>query len=789
MKLCTKPALLTLLLFVAITLSSWAQTRIITGIVKDEASESLPFVNVIVINANDESIVAGTTTDLEGKFTLENIVFNDKHAIQFKSIGYEVHAISLENLPDQPLNVVLKENSQQLEEVVVKGQRQIVSQELGTLKFDVAKNKEIFAVNSTWEMLDKIPGVKTGEDGIKVNGKSSIQFIIDGRIQRVSSDQVEEILKSLNVDEVEDIKVHTAPSAEYESNVDVVIEIKTNRKLENGITGTETLNLYYGEYPKFNNSIYLDAKYGNVYVKSMIGLSRWRSVQVDESWRYANDELKAHKKMDWHHFPLNFFPSIDMGWDISGNDFAGLAYQNFTGKRREETNINDTFYENNEQINIFQSEGERNKTRQRHIINANYKRLFPKIEGQLSLGADWIISDNTDKQDLLTKSSENTESLESHVENAIRIGTYYADYKMPGGNAFDEIKFGSKLTSQTSNAIAQYTFYTDETNFEESRFDYQESIWAVYFNLSKQWEKVGYSIGLRTERFERSANVESVDSLTWQFIPNVSLSYNPSEDHNFNFSINRKVYRPQYQFLNPARFYLGPRNYSEGNPFLLPMFRTNTQLSYIFKGAYSITAYHTIDKNRQTQLPRVDEEGFTSYYRINLNEFIYTGLTIDVPVNIISDFWRMNLTYDIYHLSGDNYYKGELIKNDNTQWDANINNSFTLPKDLNIEMNFATSSPFKGYQSEGLGYSYNLSFSIRKKLMDGKANIVFRVNDLLDTNITMWNTNLNENEYIQYNNRYESRRMQLSFTYRFGNNKLKVKNKMNKGNIEEKNRL
>lgn len=81
------------------------------GVVKDAAGE--PLVGVTVMLASDRSI--GTVTDLNGNFTLPNVPEGKNILVSY--IGY-----AEQNLPahaGNPLNIILKEDTQTLDEVVV----------------------------------------------------------------------------------------------------------------------------------------------------------------------------------------------------------------------------------------------------------------------------------------------------------------------------------------------------------------------------------------------------------------------------------------------------------------------------------------------------------------------------------------------------------------------------------------------------------------------------------------------------------------------------------------------
>ncbi len=92
--------------------SSFMQQGVVTGLVTDESGEPLISVTVKVKG----SATQGTITDIDGKFSLSA---NIGDIIQFSYIGYTSQDVTLKDLT--PLNVVMVEDFQLLEEVIVVG--------------------------------------------------------------------------------------------------------------------------------------------------------------------------------------------------------------------------------------------------------------------------------------------------------------------------------------------------------------------------------------------------------------------------------------------------------------------------------------------------------------------------------------------------------------------------------------------------------------------------------------------------------------------------------------------
>ncbi len=70
------------------TLNSFAQNvGTVSGVVLDEKSEILPFTNVLLLKAKDSTLAKAVTSDIDGKFLIENASFNN-YLLKISMVGY-----------------------------------------------------------------------------------------------------------------------------------------------------------------------------------------------------------------------------------------------------------------------------------------------------------------------------------------------------------------------------------------------------------------------------------------------------------------------------------------------------------------------------------------------------------------------------------------------------------------------------------------------------------------------------------------------------------------------------
>lgn len=176
--------LLTLWAVWGISVGSFAQQITVNGVVQDTQSEPIIGANILV-----KGTANGTITDLDGNFQLTT----DADAMLVISfIGYQT-----QELPAQPvMNITLRDDSKQLEEVVVIGYGSVKKNDLsGSVVAIKAEDMNKGAVTSPQELIQgKVPGlyVSTGDgqpgagSSIRIRGGASLNasndplIVIDG---------------------------------------------------------------------------------------------------------------------------------------------------------------------------------------------------------------------------------------------------------------------------------------------------------------------------------------------------------------------------------------------------------------------------------------------------------------------------------------------------------------------------------------------------------------------------------------------------------------------------------
>lgn len=206
-------SLLLVFLFSLASSYAQAQTRTITGTVKDSDGSPLPGVTVVV-----KGTTTGAVTDVDGNYTLR---LNNPQGVTlvFSFVGFETQEIPLGN--QSTINVTLKTTSELLEDVVVVGYGQ-QKKETVVGSITQAKGDELLRAGSVTTISEALTGLLPGVSTMQAAGQpgsTAANILIRGRASWTSStplflvDGVERDFNNLDPNEIESISVLKDASA------------------------------------------------------------------------------------------------------------------------------------------------------------------------------------------------------------------------------------------------------------------------------------------------------------------------------------------------------------------------------------------------------------------------------------------------------------------------------------------------------------------------------------------------------------------------------------------------
>jgi len=354
---------------------------------------------------------------------------------------------------------------------------------------------------------------------------------------------------------------------------------------------------------------------------------------------------------------------------------------------------------------------------------------------------------------------------------------------------------GAKLSSVTTDNITLFEHldngeWINQIN-RSNNFVYEEEVLAGYVNANKAFGKVMVQAGLRVERTESSGNSVTLDqevkrSYTNLF-PSVSISHSINEKHNLSYSYSRRIYRPNYRLLNPFTDYLDEFTFSKGNPFLNPQYTNAFGVNYSLGRSLFISANYSYTKDAITDVIEQFSEANTTFQTTqNLDNQHSASLTISLP-KVWSEKWTTRLSWtNFYNAFESSIPSGQLS---NASWGSNVflSNNIHLPGKLNMEANLNYTTPLT-WGLFKVRSKWGIDLGVSKSILKGKGNLKLGVDDIFKTRIERVNV-IQDDIDLYVNSTRDTRRAKISFSFNFGNSKVKAAKKRKTATEEENSRI
>ena len=775
------------LCLVAVSLS-WSQSYTITGKIIDEQSNPVAYTNILLLQSNDSLVVSGTTSDDDGRFSFSEIN-KGAYIIKATFISYEESFTNV--VVDKNVdvgNIVLKESIETLSEVELVYEKPTLDRKVDRLVFNVEKTA--LSEGTIMDVLRNTPSVLVLNDAITVKGTAPTVYINDRRVH-ISSDEIVQLLEGNTASNIKSVEVITNPSARYDAESGVVINIVMNKALVSGYNGSLFSSVTQGVFPKsrWGTSNYFKGKNIGFFANYSYNdrkdnqNNRENIVFPSENWQTT---LDRNTWSETHNFNMNF------DWDIAKRSTVSVSantqflpyYRRVIRGTTEVTPVIPTeiadFYSNSTSRDKKHNMGfdfdfvQRFENSGRISFNSHYTtydfRRNQNVETDYFLGNNSFFQNNTFK----TRSDQDTEIVTSQL-----------DLNQPVGEN-GTLEIGVKYTNISSGSgISRYDligndFLLDPTNTD--LFDYNEKVLAAYTSLDKSWEKWSLSLGIRVE----DTRIEGISELTGQrseqdyleWFPTINLGIDASEKVNLYLNYKRSIDRPNYSYLNPFRNYYNDNVFVTGNPDLKPVFVEQYALGASINNIFILEAYYKKRKNNIFQLPLQDNANSAlAYSSVNIDSTIEIGFDVTASFDV-TDRWFMYLATSIYNYKDKATLFSETINRDKWANYSIFQNNWSFLKDNSLTANFTLT--YVGANVQGLqnvDTTIFTEFSLRKSIFKGKGVLSLAVSDLLNRQNWTTTTEILEpgNPFYQNNSSYfdlDDRYIRLGFRYKFGNSAL-----------------
>ena len=554
------------------------QAGICKGLVKDATGESVIGASVVVKGTTN-----GTITDFDGNFSLDGIKKGDVIVISY--VGYQTQEIKWNG---SPLNVILKEDSKTLSEVVVVGygtqKKANLSGSVAMVDSKELENRPIQNVSSGLQGL--MPGVAiTGTNGAPGQDAGKIRVRGIGTLNEAGPyilvDGIETgTLSAVDPNDIESISVlkDAASAAIYGSKAaNGVVLITTKR----GKTGQTKIS--YSGYLSFQNATNMIERMGSYEYASLLnqaleaeGMSKRFNDTELQKFKDGNDPL--YPDTDWYDLAYKTGVQHRHNVNINGGSenvkyMASLGYLNQTGilpnAGREQFNA---------RTNLDMKINKRLSARMNlsfikndysDASSAYYGGSSDQIIRQLNLIAPWIVA----RYDDGTWGTISDGSPIAWLDSGMKVNR--DNYNFSGMAAVDyEIFDGLKLTLQGAyvNNLQNYNYFQKYIKYNENKESDPSQLDERFY----KWDRTNYDALLNYNKNFGKHNIKGL--LGWH-----------TEKYNYKYqkAVHKKFPNNELTDMNAGD---ASTQSNEGYTAELAMISWFARINYDFAGKYLLEA-------------------------------------------------------------------------------------------------------------------------------------------------------------------------------------------------------
>jgi outer membrane receptor protein involved in Fe transport len=735
----------------------------------------------------DDKLIKTAVTNAGGKAKFINIK-TGAYTFSITFTGYKQQtsrvyhfpaAINTDTIKLQPSNTVLQE-------VNVTAHTPAIEQKQGKVVLNVDASVTNTGL-TVLEVLEKSPGVTVDRNGgISLQGKAGVLVTIDDKPTYLSGADLNNLLSSMNSSQVSQIELIANPTAKYDASGNAgIINIKTKKNKQKGFNGSFTTSAGQGVYPKSNNSLVLNYRIGKIntffnynfnYVEYLTNLYALRKYYDD------NGAVTAMLRQPSFFSGKFFNNTIKTGLDyfISPKTTIGIVLSGTTIHRYGNNLATATWLEPAGTVDSAIATGNKNDNHFKNgAVNLNLRHNISPSQ-DLGIDLDYLhysLSTNQIFNNQLLAPGGYTDESRGNIPTTINIASGKIDYTLKLGES-GTLEAGLKSSySNTDNSAAWQNLESGQwvdDNTKSNHFLYKENINAIYSSFEKKYNKLTIQAGLRYEhtgyKAHQLGNAIQKDSAFsrnyGQFFPSGYITYQADSSNSFTLTAGRRIDRPVFQNLNPFYFIINKYTYETGNPYLLPQYSWNFELTHQYKNLLTTRISYSNIKNYFSQLFLADTaKGILLYSQGNVGRTYNIGVSEAVSVSPFS-WWALTAqaTFNHKQLRG---FNGNDYTSEINQLNISANNQFTIAKIYTAEISGFYTTRARNDVQELLYPTGQLSAGIARPVLKKKGTLKFSLRDILYTNAMEGFTSFpNATEYFKITR--DTRVFTLSFTYRFG---------------------
>ena len=564
------------------TMMTFADTQDWGGRVIDEKGEPMPFVNVVLLSLPDSAFVQGAMTDEQGVFKIVTDV--NQGLFKVTSVGYQTLSIKA----GQDLAIQMKEDTQLLNEVVVKGQLPKTHAKGDAMRTTVA-GTILEKAGTVSDALGKIPSLEAERDGgVKVLGRGDAEVYINGRkVQDMKE------LSRLRSDQIQHVDVVQNPGARYAASTKAVVRITLKKAQGEGISFQNNLEGIYQYGHTLTNNLDVNYRTDGLDITASLWASRYghtKSLQENTLTYYAGpDKIEGVSSQEslkriWK----DWSPQLLVNYMVNENHSFGAFYKY---DRHPSSDVSSMFYTDSYENGIFKERSESHHTQNdkfvKHIFNAYYNGKVGQLSIDMNIDGLFDDTQSPDNTNEVTTEAGGSPVNRNIENNTISSNNFWASklifgYPVWKGN----LSLGGEYSY--NHRTDAYDFKaTDAVPVKSTDTEINEKSAAIFAEYGRRFGKVFAQVGLRYEHltndyFNFGKKQDEVCRDDGDWFPTAVISA-PVGKVQLSLSYRRDIERPPYSNLTSSTVYANRYTYQSGNPYLRPTYTHSVVLNAGYK--------------------------------------------------------------------------------------------------------------------------------------------------------------------------------------------------------------
>ena len=791
-----------LLLF--ISFQTYAQNASVSGIIKDKTTLSpLPFVSVTIKLEKDSSLIIGTITNEEGRFTLNNIK-QGRYYIEVSYLGYITHKQplfvgSLNSFLDAG-TIALIEDTKILDAVEVTAKQDEVNGKMDkksyTLENNITQNG-----GTVLQAVQNLPGVTVQDGKVQIRGSDKVVVLIDGKQTALTGFGNQTSLDNIPASAIDKIEIINNPSAKYDANGNAgIINIVYKKNKQEGFNGKvglsaglgalwikknnlPTIAPQYQNTPKVNPSLSLNYKKKkiNLFLQGDYLLTNTLNKNEFVDRYYDNGDIIRQQTRRNRNTTI---ATGRIGFDYNPNEYNQFSLSGLFSSERILDHGEEPFFNSDlsDRKRLWQFLEDELKTTV--TASSAFQHKFKQAGHTLNVGLNYTFHREDEKYYFTNVMPSFTGKDAFKLISDEHVADFNLDYIKP--LKFGRLETGAKFRYR--NIPTNMLFFPGLNSPIDSAAGgwatYKETIPALYANYVLENKKYELEAGLRVEyvqvNYLVNPNHPTYKSNGYSYnqpFPNIRFAYKFNDDNKISFFYNRRVDRPNEVDIRIFPKYDDAEIIKVGNPSLNPQFTNLFELGYNhnWKTGYSYSAaYHKISDGTITRIASV-VPGSTLVYSImqNAGKSYNTGLELIVSQDF-KKWATFNLNFNGYQSSIEAFTVYNKYPSPNTyssdkqsliSWNSKLNALFHLNKNLDIQLTAIYLAPDLIPQGK-IGSRFSLDLGIKKQIQKGKGEVFVNATDLLNT-MQIHKEIKGAGFYYISTDYYETQVVRIGYNYKF----------------------